>query len=618
MKKAFLNFLTAIFCLLFLVVPMVPDVQVYRYKLMVLEIVGYLLFITFLIYVILENKIFYRDSQFLKFLLLFLFYIFVRFILSKDKFIALNEFKRWLISGWLFFAISLIDKQKHKLLINFFIFGSFISIFYGFLQHYGDIKIDRWIIQVPKLDRVMSMFGNPIFFAVHIINVLPIVFGMFLVSKKIKFIYFLLFLISLPTLYYTKTRAAFLGLLVSSIFFVYEISKSKRKFIYLISLFLLFLFFGYFTKDIWLRQQAHILIWRDSLNMWLSKPVFGFGLGRFHIDFVNFASERLRSIWPERNFIINDAHNEYIQLLVENGIVGFCLFIIMMFTFFKETLKYIKKLEELKASETKIVLTSLLSGCVAVLVQNFFSVDLRFIISNIYLFLTIGFITGSVSEIKEKSLIFKSSIAKVFGIVLILFLSGVLSFSIKDKTISFLSLAHFSSNGLKFKIDDAGHGLLQYVIRPYLAVYKLQKEKDFFDEKIFDTAKTLEELKEIRKKFPNKSIIYERIAWIYAKEKKFDKAIENYVKAINLNPNSFGAYNNLGNIMFLLNNMDEAIKLYKKSIELNPKQVDARVNLGIAYYFKGKIDLAAEQFNEVLKIAPNNEKAITYIKKMRE
>ncbi|MFN3551117.1 MAG: tetratricopeptide repeat protein, partial [Endomicrobiia bacterium] len=45
---------------------------------------------------------------------------------------------------------------------------------------------------------------------------------------------------------------------------------------------------------------------------------------------------------------------------------------------------------------------------------------------------------------------------------------------------------------------------------------------------------------------------------------------------------------------------------------------DARVNLGIAYYYQGKINFAAEEFNKVLKIDPNNEKAIFYIKKMRE
>ncbi|MEM4368529.1 MAG: tetratricopeptide repeat protein, partial [Candidatus Anstonellales archaeon] len=74
---------------------------------------------------------------------------------------------------------------------------------------------------------------------------------------------------------------------------------------------------------------------------------------------------------------------------------------------------------------------------------------------------------------------------------------------------------------------------------------------------------------------------------------------------------------NLGNIMFYIDRK-KAIEYYLKSIEINPRQVDARLNLGITYYLEGKLDLASEHFNEVLKIDPKNEKAIVYLKKMRE
>lgn len=611
MQKAKNLMLTSLFFVFFVLVPIMPDVQITRPKLLTVEILSYLLFVIFLLYAVLENKISYYKSKVLFFIGLFFLYILARYIFSNEKPIMLNELKRWLLSLWLFYIVSIASYKKYKIFLNFFIFGSFLAVIYGLLQHSGGIA---GFLAVPKMDRVMSMFGNPIFFAVHIINLLPITAGLFLTERKLflKLLYILVLVISIITLYYTKTRAAFVGAFLSLIFFIYFLYPSRKKFLYLISLTVLFLVFLIFTKDIWVRHQAHPLIWRDTIRMWLSKPIFGVGIGKFHIEFVKFASEDLRKIWPQKNFIINDAHNEYFQMLSESGVVGFVLFFLPIFVFFYETLKKLNKQENYSQ---KILIISLLSGCFAVLVQNFFSVDMRFIISNVYLFLTMGITLSIDGELKEKKLIFKSKELKVMSLLFFSVILGIVSFS--DRSLSLVSLLHISPKGVTLKVDDQGFGLLQMILRPYLANYKLSKEKDFFDEKVVNAAETLQELEKLKEKHPNKAIIYEKIAWIYAKERQFDKAIQNYLKAIELNPKSYAAYNNLGNIMFYIDRK-KAIEYYLKSIEINPNQVDARLNLGITYYFEGKLDLAAEQFNEVLKIDPKNEKAIVYLKKMRE
>ncbi len=612
-KETYQKIFVCLLCIFFVLVPLLPDVQISRPKLLCIELISFLLLCAYLIFVIFENKVLYPKNKVFVLAFIFLVYILLRYFFFSDRTVAYNEIKRWVLSFWLLYLISVIGERNYKILITFYIIGSFLSVLYGLLQHTGGV----YRIQVPKFDRVMSMFGNPIFFAVHIINFLPIVFGRILVEKNffIKTTYFIIFVISLITLYYTKTRAAFIGLFVSIAMFIYLMLTRKQKVKYLLSLFFLFFIFVFVTKNIWLRQQAHILIWRDSIKMWLSEPFFGVGLGKFHIEFVNFASEELRKIWPQRQCIINDAHNEYIQLLVENGVFGFIIFLLFLFYFFKFVVKFVK---ETTNFELKIITCSLLCGAVAVLVQNFFSVDLRFIISNVYLFITLGFIFGYTSEVKQKELIFNSLVLKTFSLIISLFVLGIISFSLKQKTLSFLSLLHFTKNGIKFRIDDTGGGLLQQILRPYLAYYKLKQEKDFFDEKILDALNTIKELEELKQKYPNKSIIYEKLAWVYAKERNFQKAVENYLIAIKLNPNSYSAYNNLGNIMFLTGNRQKAVEFYKKSIEINPNQIDSRLNLGILYYYEGELNLAAEQFKKVLELDPNNEKAIVYLKKMRE
>ncbi len=59
---------------------------------------------------------------------------------------------------------------------------------------------------------------------------------------------------------------------------------------------------------------------RDTLKMFRQKPLIGWGLGTFPVVYPQF-----RSFYT--NFFINEAHNDYLQLLAETGVLGFCTMI---------------------------------------------------------------------------------------------------------------------------------------------------------------------------------------------------------------------------------------------------------------------------------------------------
>jgi O-antigen ligase len=59
---------------------------------------------------------------------------------------------------------------------------------------------------------------------------------------------------------------------------------------------------------------------RDGLRMFLKKPVLGWGLGTFPVVYPQF-----RTFYT--NFFVNQAHNDYLQLLVEMGVLGFATMI---------------------------------------------------------------------------------------------------------------------------------------------------------------------------------------------------------------------------------------------------------------------------------------------------
>jgi O-antigen ligase len=74
---------------------------------------------------------------------------------------------------------------------------------------------------------------------------------------------------------------------------------------------------------------------RDGLRMFLKKPVMGWGLGTFPIVYPQF-----RTFYT--NFFVNEAHNDYLQLLVEMGLLGFATMVWFVVTLYARAFKKIK------------------------------------------------------------------------------------------------------------------------------------------------------------------------------------------------------------------------------------------------------------------------------------
>ena len=159
-----------------------------------------------------------------------------------------------------------------------------------------------------------------------------------------------------------------------------------------------------------------------------------------------------------------------------------------------------------------------------------------------------------------------------------------------------------------------GYGL----IRPYYAHKKLSQEPDFFEQKVLKPAQTLEDLHELARTYPDNPLVFEKLGWVYAKEKKWEDAIKNYLKTVELDPERASAYNNLGNIYFTINQRGKAQEYYLKALAINPDLVDAHVNLGISYYFDGELKQSAERMKKVLELDPRNTKAQDILRRMVE
>jgi O-antigen ligase len=75
---------------------------------------------------------------------------------------------------------------------------------------------------------------------------------------------------------------------------------------------------------------------RDGWRMFLKRPILGWGLRTFPTVYPGF-----RSFYT--NFFVNEAHNDYLQLLVETGVLGFATMVWFLVTLFRSAIRKIGK-----------------------------------------------------------------------------------------------------------------------------------------------------------------------------------------------------------------------------------------------------------------------------------
>jgi O-antigen ligase len=110
-----------------------------------------------------------------------------------------------------------------------------------------------------------------------------------------------------------------------------------------------------------------IAIDRDALKMSARKPILGWGLGTFPDVYPEFRSFHT-------NFFINEAHNDYLQLLVEMGGLGFAAMLWFLWTVYRNA---IRKLRNWPEDTNGAVALAAMLGVSGILIHSFVDFNLQ-------------------------------------------------------------------------------------------------------------------------------------------------------------------------------------------------------------------------------------------------
>jgi len=123
------------------------------------------------------------------------------------------------------------------------------------------------------------------------------------------------------------------------------------------------------------------------------------------------------------------------------------------------------------------------------------------------------------------------------------------------------------------------------------------KNSKLFDKAIEDYSRAIE----IKPSFAN---YYVNRGVAYSEKREFAKALDDLNKAIGLNPTEYMAFNNRGNIYYYQGDIERALADFNAAIMLNPEGSLAFNNRGVVFKAKGEKELAKADFDKAISLSP--------------
>ena len=105
---------------------------------------------------------------------------------------------------------------------------------------------------------------------------------------------------------------------------------------------------------------------------------------------------------------------------------------------------------------------------------------------------------------------------------------------------------------------------------------------------------------------------YDKLGLVYVEIGKADLAIEQFKKAIEINPRYAKAHNDLATVYGRIGEFDLALQEFNEAISIDKDYADAHYNLGILLEFLGKKEEAIKEFRVAASLEPENK---LYMKK---
>lgn len=336
---------------------------------------------------------------------------------SHFLYFSLEEMGRYLAAFLFFFLVLKCVRDRTRLKWTMWILFAIclVTTGYGLMQYMGLGLID-W-----GRDVLVSTFGNKNFFTGFLVLTTPVVFGYALATSKLP-IRIILITVGVTQFYaimLTETRTGFLGFLVGAVIFFGLIvrfviwPRVNRKGLLLTGAAVV-LVVGILALYVVAPQnlttrlgeafdlqqgtaRVRWIMWTGSSRAAADRVFTGHGHGVFQLVFPNYRPTFYHRFRVSHN--TRHSHNEFLEVLMETGVVGLSLFLLLIIVFGVISYRFLSRN---RSWFFQCLVIGLVSGVAGSLAQNFASVNLRWMSSTFTFWLIFALVPATIRIASRK------------------------------------------------------------------------------------------------------------------------------------------------------------------------------------------------------------------------
>lgn len=242
------------------------------------------------------------------------------------------------------------EKRLHKIITAVVVSTTILALI-GIVQYIVGVDIkEGWLDEKFNTDiraRVYSIFGNPNIFAEYLVMTMPLTVGVLWSSKRdgVRISFLAMFAVQLAALFMTMSRGGWLGLALSLLIFIVIVRKELLLLaipmagaaVYFIPQTFISRFMTIFNMN---ESSAsyRLQIWKVAIRIIKDNFLLGLGLG--YMPFKRTFERYLSTLG------IFHAHNTFIEIFAEMGVLGFFFFVLFVIAIFVALFRYPIKSED--------------------------------------------------------------------------------------------------------------------------------------------------------------------------------------------------------------------------------------------------------------------------------
>ncbi|HWY11161.1 MAG TPA: O-antigen ligase family protein [Bacteroidia bacterium] len=475
------------------------------------------------------------------------------------------------VFGFAYFSLKHDAGFLKNNLCKFSVAVVFIGAGFAFSQ-YSKIRIHdkESLYQITALNGHKNLYASFLF-----LNLFFLIGAAMDLKGFLKLLSYIAIALALLILVFIKTKAVWIGLLLTALIFgfLYVTKKIKLKFNFYISLIvcvlLANLFFAYVVPMGIEKGLSHneivsnsstqeqkekeldserLMLFHKTYDMIGKHPFIGVGMGNWQIYFPD---ATLSGMWraEDLNFTFQRPHNDWLWILSETGWIGLNLFFVFIFSVLLLLSRALRNEAASKRSHIEMMLSA------------------AFII---------GFFTISFFDFPKE---------RIEHLIFINIILALAYYQIKNNSgIEILKKINLSS-GILFCI--------MLVILFSCVIGVLRYRGEYYTRKMYDEKALKNEVKAIDAGYealsfaycldPTSVPIYWYTANAYANLQNYQKAHADFLLALKHNPYNRNVLNDLGSSYAFTNNKELAKKYYEEALRISPRFDDPKLNLAALY-----------------------------------